>query len=199
MKKIIAVTTVALVPFISACADSPTAFSDDAMFSRGVASPNTTVTVTLSVQTAGYWLGGGVDANRAPNSTCVEVDGVPGYFKNPSGNVSGGQNAGQCWVGSGTAQNITFDVGANHVRPASGNEQLNFGSICDDDSVCLSTDIHYTKNQNRSRGQGRLLGEGYMVDLSGIDQAGNVLATKPVMVTACPSLGGSCVGAALTW
>jgi hypothetical protein len=195
-----------LAVVLGACAEQGP-IAPDAQFSNGVAGPGTGIVVSFTIPgagTAGYWLGAGVDPATAPNRSCVEVEGVPGHFKNGSGIVSPNQNAGQCWVGGTTTeQTIRFTIYANHVMPKSGNEQLNFGTVCDpeDPDACSDVWVHYKKNSDWSNGKGALYGEGYFVHLSSIDITGNVIADRPIAVTACKAGGtaAECYGATLDW
>jgi hypothetical protein len=209
MRKLYALATLALVPLMGACADNdPTVFDAAAQFSNGVAAPGSVLQVSFTVpgtSTSGYWLGAGVDPTTAPNNSCVEVGGVAGYFKNPAGNVGSNQNPGQCWVQpTGSApQLVTFNLSANHVQAKSGNEQLNFGSVCnpEDPEACSETWVHYKANSNWSTGKGVVYGGGYYVLLGSVDMTGNVIAGRPIAVSAC-LIGGTlaqCYGGTLTW
>lgn len=206
MRKPYTLFMLALVPMVGACGENgPTDPVPTASFSNGAAAPGTGVLVTFTIpgeETEGYWLGAGVAFAAAANDSCYEIAGVAGYYKNPAGNATGSnQNAGKCWVAgtAGEPEVISFTVYANHVQARSGNEQLNFGSVCDpeDPDACSDTWVHYKANSNWSNGKGMLFGSGYSIDLSSIDEAGNVIANRPILVTACAA--GSCYGAELDW
>lgn len=192
----------------AACAETgPVGPDGAAQFSNGVAAPGTGTLVSFTIpgeETEGYWLGAGISFADAPNGSCYEQNGVPGYYKNPAGNPAGSnQNAGQCWVEGEEGEPIVieFTVTANHVQARSGNEQLNFGTVCDPDDpdVCSDTWVHYKANSDWSTGKGTLYGSGYFVHLGSIDQSGNVIAGRPIAVTACPVGGGACVGGTIDW
>jgi hypothetical protein len=192
-----------LILAVAACADS-SPMDPDPSFS-GVAAPGTAVTATFTVQegTGGYWLGAGIDAASAPNGSCVSVGGEAGHYKNPAGNVGQNQNAGQCWsAGTTTSREISFSLTANHVRARSGNEQLNFGTVCDPDDpdVCSDVWVHYKKTGDWTSGKGTIYGDGYAIELASVNTAGNAIAGRPIPVTACPVDGSSgCVGGTITW
>lgn len=204
MKRLFAVFAAGLV---AACAETGPVEFDEVRFSNGVAAPGTGTLVSFTVpgeETEGYWLGSGIAFDDAPNGSCYESEGTPGFYKNPAGRPAGtSQNAGQCWIDGEESEPIVieFTAYANHVQARSGNEQLNFGKVCDPDDpdVCSDTWVHYKANSDWSQGKGTLYDSGYFIHLGSIDQAGNVIAGRPIVVTACRAAGDNCVGATIDW
>lgn len=189
---------VVIAASVAACSNEATAprmvGSEGAAFSKGVASPNTTVTSQITVHVAAHSYYAGTGPSRNGQGQCrTHTDGSVGWYWVPGNGPSGhdqevGPNHVQCLFETGATDIVVnFALGANYVKSTSGNMELNFDQYCDVSAVCYSPYVHYLFNKNYTTGGDLLHGTAvissvltnWTIDLAQVTGPGNAISDPP--------------------
>jgi len=211
MKKFAFVPMVAIA--FAACADSPTALStDDALLNRGgakqggqtapVSNPNTPVSAVFVIPGEGgtpYYRESGAGNNG--KGECRSE----GRWYNPENRKTSEKPHSQCLsVSGGQTITVTFSEIANYVVAPSGNVNLNFSDMAENQDRKLQ----YHKNHDATDGKGTLVKVGDSVDptrmwMIDLDQAllrgaGNLIDRTGTELKAC-NVDLGCFPGVMTW
>lgn len=185
---------------------APTDTVDGPQFAKGgVSNPGTAIGSNFVIYVAGttYYRGDGTPSRNGQGLCNSHADGttgwyyVPGNFSNkkPVPGHENGPNHAQCReISPAYTITVTFGDVANYVLSASGNNELNFNSLCTPNAdpllapTCVSRWVHYQQQSDWTSGTGILYGTGvsslggssnWTIDLSQVNSNTNLISAPP--------------------
>jgi hypothetical protein len=167
----------ALLAF-TGCDSLGPAFGDaDLQDNKGVSEPNITADAIFTVSSPEETV---VTYRTTPRNNQGSCNTTNGVWTNNGGQTSG-PNHNQCTditTVPGASVEVTFSEVVNYVLPRSGNINLNFAPVLEEDGSLSPRGVHYRKNGNWTEGFGVIIGLGddgseWAIDLGQIGHSGD--------------------------